>query len=50
MKKYIVYYSFIIEAQNIDIAEKEAYDIFETNLNADTRVRDIDITVRGISE
>lgn len=47
MEKYIVYYSFIIEAQDIEIAEKEARDISEKL--KDTQVKDVVVTVRGIS-
>lgn len=46
--KYVIYYEFILEAQDIDTAEKEAYDIFEVSkLNKDLRVKNLKVTARG---
>jgi phosphoribosylformylglycinamidine (FGAM) synthase PurS component len=47
--KYRVYFDFVIEANDIEIAEAEAKDIAETNFD-DTRVNDLQITVRGTDE
>ncbi len=47
--KYRIYYDFVIEADDIEMAEAEANDIAETNFD-DTRVDNLKITVRGTDE
>jgi phosphoribosylformylglycinamidine (FGAM) synthase PurS component len=47
--KYKVFFEFVIEADDIEIAEAEAKDIAETNFD-DTRVNDLLISVRGTDD